>query len=209
MEIPCHRATFLTNMIKVYLLHGAGAGHQSDFLQSFKQRFEDEVGLQVNPVTLDYMVQIETTGKMRPPPRIPKLVEEVQQKIDPETPIVLIGKSMGCRIIAELCASHNVQACIALGFPFYPAKKTDKHRLAHFEQTGGVPYYILQGTRDSLGNHEWVTEQNLPENVHVKWIEGADHDFRVLKRYNMSDLEVVQKLAAHCAVILHDIDIIR
>lgn len=206
MGISCRRATFLVYMSKVYLLHGSGAGHQSSFLKQFKYYFESEFDCELLPITLSYMVQIECTGKKRPPPRLHILIDEVAQQINPKDPIILIGKSMGSRIIAELCASHNVQACIALGFPFYPAKKSEKHRLEHFERTNNVPYLVIQGTRDSLGSFEWVSEQSLPNNVKLEWVEGADHDFHVLRRYNVSDLEVMKTLATTCARFLHKID---
>lgn len=184
-------------MTKLYLLHGAGAGHQSAFLADFKGQFEQQSGLSLAPITLAYMRQIETTGARRPPPAINKLVQEVQQMIDPNEPIILIAKSMGCRISAELCKSHKVLACIALGFPFYPAKKPEKHRLAHLDASQPVPYLVLQGTRDSLGSPEWVTQQTLPANVHMHWIEGADHDFKALKRYNRSAEDILQELVGH------------
>lgn len=181
-------------MTKLYLFHGAGAGHQSAFLQQFRARFEQQSGLEIHPVTLTYMQQIEQSGKKRPPPAISKLVAEVQALIDPSEPVILLGKSMGCRIAAELCASHNVKACVALGFPFYPAKKPEKHRLAQLELSANVPYLVIQGTRDSLGHQEWVAQQSLPNNVDIHWIDGADHDFNVLKRYNRLPEDVVDEL---------------
>ncbi|MBJ7549495.1 alpha/beta family hydrolase [Marinomonas ostreistagni] len=195
MGIPCHRATFSVDMSNVYLLHGAGAGHESVFLQAFKHELEVLLNATVTPITLSYMKEIEKTGKKRPPPRLPKLVTEVGESIDAQAPVVLIGKSMGGRIIAELCQTHDVKVCVALGFPFYPAKKEDKHRLENLQNSNGVPYLVCQGTRDSLGAVEWVTNQVLPSNVKLHWIEGADHDFHVLKRYNRSQVLVIKELA--------------
>jgi len=193
--IPCHRATFSVDMSNVYLLHGSGAGHGSAFLQVFKRELETLLNTSVTPITMAYMQEIEKTGKKRPPPRLPKLVTEVGDTIDKEAPVVLIGKSMGSRIIAELCQSHNVKACVALGFPFYPAKNEDKHRLENLQSSGAVPYLVCQGTRDSLGTIDWVARQTLPNNVNLHWIEGADHDFNVLKRYNRSQDLVIKELA--------------
>ncbi|SBS32011.1 Alpha/beta hydrolase family protein [Marinomonas aquimarina] len=195
-------------MMKLYLLHGSGAGHQSVFLTQIKSRLEADLGGEIEPITLDYMQEIERTGKKRPPPKLAKLVAEVGARIDPQTPIVLLGKSMGSRIIAELCQSHNVQACVALGFPFYPAKKMDKHRLEHLEHSSEVPFLILQGTRDALGSKEWVQQQSLPNNVEIQWLDGADHDFNVLKRYNLSDSQVMQWLSGQIKPFLQRLDLI-
>lgn len=208
MGIPCHRATFSIDMMKLYLLHGSGAGHQSAFLSQLKVRLEADLSLQIEPITLDYMKEIERTGKKRPPPRLPKLIDEVGELLDQTAPVVLIGKSMGSRIIAELCQSHNVQACVAIGFPFYPVKKTDKHRLDNLASSSDTPYLILQGTRDALGDPEWVGQQSLPENIELRWLEGADHDFNVLKRYNQSPEQVMKCLSNHIRSFLIDLKLI-
>lgn len=182
-------------MIDVYVFHGSGAGHKSDFFQTLTHLLEAVPGFKVTPITMGYMREMEISGKRRPPPKITQLVSEISKEIDPEAPCILIGKSMGARIIAELCATHNVQVCFALGYPFYPAKKPDKDRIGHLNKTRFVPFHILQGTRDQLGNMDWVQKQCLPENVSVSWIEGADHDFKCLKRYNVSPSDVVTELA--------------
>lgn len=198
MEIPCHRATFSYPMSKVYLFHGAGAGHNSVFLKEFRtQLISNLASLEehdVLPFSLQYMVEMDQGGKRRPPPNINRLIEEARLSIDPSEPIILIGKSMGSRIIAELCETHNVKACVALGYPFYPPKKPEKDRLSHLIKAKSVPFLIVQGTRDSLGNQEWVEQQKLPSNVSLHWIEGADHDFKVLKRYNVNDDEVMARI---------------
>lgn len=208
MGIPCHRATFSIDMMKLYLLHGSGAGHKSEFLRQFKARLAADLPLQIEPITLDYMKEIESGGKKRPPPRLPKLIDEVGAIIDHNTPVILIGKSMGSRIIAELCQTHNVKACVAIGFPFYPAKKPEKHRLEHLTNSMGAPYLILQGTRDAMGDQAWVEQQQLPDNVELRWIEGADHDFHVLKRYNQSPAQVMECLSNHIETFLQRLELI-
>ncbi|CUB03992.1 Predicted hydrolase of the alpha/beta-hydrolase fold [Marinomonas fungiae] len=208
MDIPCHRATFSNDMMKLYLLHGSGAGHQSDFLTRFKACLEADLNIQIEPITLEYMKDMEHTGTKRPPPRLPKLVEEVAASLDRNEPMILLGKSMGSRIIAELCQTHNVKACIALGFPFYPAKKPEKHRLINLASSENVPYLILQGTRDALGDRVWVSQQQLPSNIDIQWIEGADHDFHVLKRYNKSPDQVMECLSGHIKAFLTGLKLI-
>ncbi len=185
-------------MIKVYVLHGAGAGHSGDFLNVFDQQLTQCLAVfgevKVIPFTLDYMAEMDLGGKRRPPPNINKLIEEARDKIPKQEPIILIGKSMGSRIIAELCTTHQVKACVALGYPFYPPKKPEKDRLYHLKQSKNVPFHIIQGTRDGLGNRDWVEQQQLLPNINLHWFEGADHDFKLLKRYNMSQEEVMETL---------------
>ncbi|RDL45839.1 hydrolase [Marinomonas piezotolerans] len=186
-------------MTTVYIFHGAGAGHQSDFLSGFRAELEiatrEYKSLTIESYTLEYMAEMEQSGKRRPPPNIKTLIDEAVFKISPNEPVILIGKSMGARMIAELCQTHNVQACVALGYPFYPTKKPDKDRLYHLQATKGVPFKVIQGTRDALGDRAWVCTQSLPINISVEWVEGADHDFNVLKRYNMSRNVVLETLA--------------
>ncbi len=89
-----------------------------------------------------------------------------------------------------------VKGVVCFGFPFYPAGKPEKHRLSFLENLT-APCLIIQGTRDQLGSLEWVSRQTLPSNVEIIWIEGADHDFKTLKKYNRSIDDTISEISAH------------
>ncbi|MBR7888426.1 dienelactone hydrolase family protein [Marinomonas sp. A79] len=178
-----------------YLAHGAGAGHQSAFLTRLSKALSSINGLRVTPLTFGYMKDQEITGKKRPPPKFPTLIPEFEHAITDEQSCIIAGKSMGGRVATQVSHLPSVKAIVCFGFPFYPVGKPEKHRLAFLEHLE-KPCLIIQGTRDKLGAFEWVSMQALPELVKIVWIEGADHDFKVLKKYNKSEQEIVNELAS-------------
>ncbi|KZN13201.1 alpha/beta family hydrolase [Marinomonas sp. TW1] len=177
-----------------FLAHGAGAGHQSDFLTQLQQRLQSASSILVSPMTFDYMSQQEATRKRRPPPQFKTLVAEYENRISSETACIVSGKSMGGRVATQLSKHEQVKAIVCYGFPFYPPRKPEKHRLLFLEGLE-KPCLIIQGTRDPLGNLDWVSQQVLPSNVEIHWVDGADHDFKVLKKYNKTQNEVIEEIA--------------
>ena len=180
--------------ISFFLAHGAGAGHENAFLQQLNHSISKKMSKAVVPVTFSYMEEQEKTGKKRPPPRFPKLIPEFESHIAHEECCVVAGKSMGGRVATQLSTLPQVKGVVCFGFPFYPAGKPEKNRLGFLSDLN-VPCLIIQGTRDALGNYDWVTKQTLPECVKVVWVEGADHDFKTLKKQNKDVSETINDLA--------------
>lgn len=173
----------MTINLPLYFAHGAGAGHQSSFLQMLSQSFGQYRPF--CPVTFQYMKEVESTGKKRPPPRLNTLVAEFEASIKSETSIIVGGKSMGGRVATALTFHDCVRGVVCYGFPFHPPGKPEKHRLSFLENTA-KPCLIFQGTHDPFGKFEWVSQQALPNNVEIIWIKGANHDFHCSKKYNTS-----------------------
>ncbi|WP_421852062.1 alpha/beta family hydrolase [Marinomonas sp.] len=184
------------NPLPFYLAHGAGAGHSSTFLTLLCNAISEQRQQVVIPVTFSYMQEQERTGKKRPPPRFTTLVPEYAECIANEKNCIVAGKSMGGRVATQLSDLPMVKAIVCYGFPFYPAGKPEKHRLAFLDELKS-PCLIIQGTRDQLGSYEWVSQQSLPENVDIIWVEGADHDFKALKKYNTSIEDTILEIAAY------------
>lgn len=177
-----------------YLAHGAGAGHQNDFLTQLCDAITSTRQHPVIPVTFEYMKQQEVLGKKRPPPRFETLIPEFCQVIQREQACVVAGKSMGGRVATQLSHLPMVKGIVCYGFPFYPVGKPEKHRLSFLNDVQ-VPCLIIQGTRDPLGHFDWVSRQVLPDNIDILWIEGADHDFKTLKKYNKSIADNIRQIA--------------
>ena len=181
--------------IPIYLAHGAGAGHQSSlFLQILNKTLHSRYNRRVIPITFRYMSEQEATGKRRPPSRFASLIPEFIEQIPTEKSIIVAGKSMGGRVATQLTEIKNVKAVICFGFPFYPSGKPEKHRLLFLDNIQ-VPCLIIQGTRDSLGKPDWVNAQVLNSKIEVHWVEGADHDFKTLKKQQLSQEAVIENLA--------------
>ncbi|MBJ7554008.1 alpha/beta family hydrolase [Marinomonas spartinae] len=182
-------------ILPIYLAHGAGVGHKnSDFLQRISQQL-GEKGCPVIPVTFAYMQEQEATGKKRPPPRFDTLIPEFADYLSVSDPLIVAGKSMGGRVATQLTSDNRVKGVICFGFPFHPPGKPEKHRLAFLEAVD-VPCLIIQGTRDVFGKPTWVLEQKLNKNIEIMWVEGADHDFKTLKKQAITQDEVVSKVAS-------------
>lgn len=177
-----------------YLAHGAGAGHHNDFLIQLSAAISEQRKQSVFPVTFSYMKEQEHSLKKRPPPRFVTLVPEYRHYIEHEEACVVAGKSMGGRVATQLSHLPMVKAIVCFGFPFYPAGKPEKNRLSFLSDLN-VPCLIIQGTRDQLGGYDWVSQQDIPENIDVVWIEGADHDFKTLKKYNRNVSDTVTQIA--------------
>lgn len=180
----------------IYIAHGAGAGHKSDFLARLTDALTKHTKQVVHPVTFSYMAEQERTGRKRPPPNFKSLIPEFEQLIADEDACVVAGKSMGGRVATQLTHLSCVKAVVCFGFPFYPSGKPEKNRLSFLEGLK-QPCLIIQGTRDQLGSLDWVSRQSLPDNVEVLWIEGADHDFKTLKKLNKSIDDTILEVATY------------
>ncbi|REG85708.1 alpha/beta family hydrolase [Marinomonas pollencensis] len=181
--------------LPIYFAHGAGAGHQSsDFLQLFASTLIKQHARPVIPVTFDYMKQQEQTGKKRPPSKFASLVPEFIEQISSEEKVIVAGKSMGGRVASQLSQQSNVKAIVCLGFPFYPPGKQEKNRLSFLAEVS-VPCLIIQGTRDALGKPDWVNEQVFNDHIEIRWYQGADHDFKTLKKQNLTQQQVIDDLS--------------
>jgi len=182
------------NTLPFYLAHGAGAGHSNLFLNQLCDAISVQRKQSVIPVTFSYMQEQERSGKKRPPPRFKTLVPEYSDYIEQQEACIVAGKSMGGRAATQLTHLPMVKAVICFGFPFYPAGKPEKNRLSFLADLES-PCLIIQGTRDQLGSYEWVNQQALPKNIDIIWVEGANHDFKTLKKQNKSQKDTILELS--------------
>lgn len=181
------------NLTPLYFAHGAGAGHQNNFLKQLSVEMSLVLQQPIHAVTFSYMKEQERSGKKRPPSKFTSLVSEFADLIKHENTCLVMGKSMGGRVASQLSSLPMVKGVICIGFPFYPAGKPEKHRLTFLENLT-VPCLIIQGTRDRLGSLEWVTKQSLPKNVDIIWVKGADHDFKTLKKDGRNQIDTIKEI---------------
>lgn len=166
--------------------HGAGAGHQSVFMQQMINALAAR-GLQVFAIDFPYMQQMMEQGKRRPPPRVEKTLEHFAawyELLEPlaEPPLWAGGKSMGGRIATMFASTGpaSQQVCpgvIVAGYPFHPPKAPDKLRLSHWADIH-CPLLVLQGERDPFGTREEVSGYLLTAQTQLEWLADGDHDFK-------------------------------
>ncbi|WP_110716037.1 alpha/beta family hydrolase [Salinicola acroporae] len=185
------------------LCHGAGAGHDSEFLARLRRQLAER-GIQVVAVEFDYMTVMGRSGRRRPPPRIETLVDELAgwrrrlTELDAQTPLWFGGKSMGGRVASLLATRVDLAGLVLFGYPFHPPGKPDRLRLEHWPKIA-CPVLLFQGTRDPFGRRDEVEGYRLPTQVECHFMEGGDHDWQVLKRAAHTQSVLIDEAAGHVA----------
>lgn len=182
--------------------HGAGAGPESEFMQAMSLALKN-LGFSVTTFPFPYWQQVIATGKKRPPNPAPQLDAALREQLShcieaggKERRFVLLGKSMGARVSFRCSAHPQVDAAIALGFPFHPPGKQDKHRLQDLYNPCSRNL-IVQGERDPFGNRAWVEAHSLPKNVDIYWASEGNHDLLPPKRSGISAVQRLHQVAEH------------
>lgn len=188
----------------VVFAHGAGAGPQSDFMQTVSESIAQQ-GIGVVRFEFPYWTQIRLTGKRRPPnPQVQLQQALVEIASDyPNRPLWLMGKSMGARVAFKCADALNVEGVIGLGFPFHPQGKPETTRTHELSNQRRVNL-IVQGTHDPMGKVAWVNQQPLPANLHLAWIETGNHDLVPHKSSGLDAQQSWHLVAMHVARFIQD-----
>lgn len=186
----------------ILLAHGAGLGKSSPFVAAMAKALVQR-GFAVMRFNYAYQEKKEETGGMRPPEQKAVLVEthraalEALNKRLPGRPVIFAGKSMGSRMGSYLAADGAACAGLVMfGYPLHPSGKPEKLRVEQFPDLG-QPALFLQGTRDKLADLDLLKLhlRDYAGEATLQVIDGADHDFKVLKSQNRSHDEVQAELA--------------
>ena len=151
-------------------------------------------------------------GSRRPDP-MPVLMEttaavvaHVRQALSPER-FVIGGRSMGGRAASMMAAEgFAADGLLLLAYPLHPAGAPEKLRDAHLPNIR-IPVLAFSGPRDPLCTR--VLMERALEGVtapwDMRWVEGADHSFHVLKSSGTTDAAVMDDVAATSAAWLRDL----
>ena len=194
IDEPAHQQSSLT----MVFAHGAGAGMDSEFMQSLAQGVAAQ-GIRVARFEFPYMARRRLDGKRRPPDTMPLLVEGFAQAIalqgGPEH-CVAAGKSLGGRVASLLLAQAGCTAAVSLGYAFHPPAKPEQWRDSHWPQIA-KPWLIVQGERDPFGTRPEVEPCGVP--AHVHWLTDGDHDFKPRVRSGFNQRQLWQEAALRVA----------
>ena len=184
------------------LAHGSAVGMEHEFMQRWADALIEQ-GFKVSLFNYHYMQTIQTTGKRRPPARVPTLIEEHKQWLQllaKHEQVLLMGKSLGGRMSSLMAQEYSEQVIgwSALGYPFHPQGKPDTLRTEHL-LANSVPGLIVQGTRDALGNAQEVESYHLPSSIKVQWLENMDHGFKPYKGAPLNQWQAVECSATWAA----------
>lgn len=181
--------------------HGAG-GHMGDRgMLAVTQALRDR-GI----ATVRFNFPYREMGSARPDP-MPRLKECVAavatraRKALGSAKLVLGGRSMGGRAASMLVADgFSCDGLLLLAYPLHPVGQPEKLRDAHLPRIG-VPALCLNGTRDALCRVDLMEQVagKLARNWTMRWLEGADHSFHVLKKSGRTDADVLAEIGEACS----------
>lgn len=174
----------------VILAHGAGAPADSPFMACMATGLAAE-GVRVMRFSFPYMAERMRTGRRRPPDPMPVLQASWQAAIDrcgDPGKLVIGGKSMGGRVASMIADQAGVAGLVCLGYPFHPAGKPDRLRVAHLANLQ-TPTLVVQGERDRLGDRDTVAGVTLSPAIRIRWLPDGDHGFKPRKASGLTEAE--------------------
>ena len=175
--------------------HGAG-GHKDDRGMLALDKTLSGRGFDVVRFNFPYREK-----KSRRPDTMPVLkdtIAEVAARVREErkpAKLIIGGRSMGGRAASMLAAEgYDCDGLLLLAYPLHPAGQPDKLRDAHLPKIE-VPVLCFNGTRDALCRRDLMEKATAGlRGWEMRWLEGADHSFRVLKSSGRTDTEVLEEI---------------
>jgi len=169
----------------ITLAHGAGAGMNHIFMTTLAELLS-----QARIATMRFNFPFAENKKGRPdsPAVAHQTIEAAiskAQKLFPELPLFVGGKSFGGRMSSQYLSAHpdaDVKGVIFYGFPLHPPGKPSVERAEHLKNVK-IPMLFLQGTRDELAT--WNLIESVCSSLRpatLSKIEGANHAFKAGKQ---------------------------
>ncbi|HEU4721227.1 MAG TPA: alpha/beta fold hydrolase [Gemmatimonadaceae bacterium] len=184
--------------------HGAGGSKSDRGILATANAFRDH-GIGV--VRFDFLYKARGSGRPDPMPLLMEttaaVVARVREELSPER-LVIGGRSMGGRAASMLAADgYAADGLLLLAYPLHPAGQPDKLRDAHLPKIR-MPVLAFSGTRDALCTRELMERalERVTAQWDMRWIDGADHSFHVLKSSGTNDAAVMELIAASSAAWL-------
>jgi predicted alpha/beta-hydrolase family hydrolase len=181
--------------------HGAGGSMSDRGMLATANAFRAHgIGM----VRFNFLYKARGSGRPDPMPLLMEttaaIVARARNELSPEQ-VVIGGRSMGGRAASMLAADgYGADGLLLLAYPLHPAGQPAKLRDAHLQNIR-MPVIAFSGTRDPLCTRELMeralTTVTAPWDM--RWIEGADHSFHVLKSSGTNDAAVMDSIAASSA----------
>ena len=167
------------------LAHGAGAGMQHSFMVTLAQLLSEQG---ISTLRFNFPFAENKKGRPDTPAVAHQTIEAAilkAQKLFPELPLFVAGKSFGGRMSSQYLSAHprpEVKGLIFFGFPLHPPGKPSIDRAEHLKEVK-TPMLFLQGTKDELATWNLIESvcSSLKLATLVK-IEGANHAFKAGKQ---------------------------
>ena len=181
--------------------HGAGGNMSDRAMLATANAFRAHgIGM----VRFDFLYKARGSGRPDPMPVLMEttaaVVARVREELSPKR-VVIGGRSMGGRAASMLAADgYAADGLLLLAYPLHPAGQPAKLRDAHLSKIR-MPVLAFSGTRDPLCTRALMERAltTVTTSWEMRWIEGADHSFHVLKSSGTNDAAVMDSIAAQSA----------
>lgn len=176
--------------------HGAG-GNMNDGSMTKNAKCLNARGLDV--VRFNFLYKEKKSGRPDPMPKLEAcftaVVEYTRAAIDPKK-VVIGGRSMGGRAASMLASeAFECDALLLYAYPLHPPGHPEKLRDAHLASIK-VPVLCFSGTRDPFMTPSLMEKAiGGRKNWTMKWVDGADHSFHVLKSSGRNDQQVLDEMS--------------
>jgi len=177
--------------------HGAGGNMSDRSMLATANAFRDH-GIGV--VRFNFLYKERGSGRPDPMPLLIEttaaVVARAREELSPER-LVIGGRSMGGRAASMMAADgYPADGLLLLAYPLHPAGQPEKLRDAHLPKIR-MPVLAFSGTRDALCTRELMERalETVTAPWEMRWVEGADHSFHVLKSSGTNDGAVMDQIA--------------
>jgi hypothetical protein len=178
------------------LAHGAGAGSRHASMQAIADAF---AGCGIATLRFDFPFIAAGRKRVDAPAVSTAAIAAAYAAAEARTrlPLWLGGHSYGGRMASHAVLEHGLTPAglIFCSFPLHPAGKPGTERARHLIQIA-APMLFLSGTRDALAERRLLEPLVAGlERAELRWLETADHGYRVLKRARSGDEPVFVEMA--------------
>ena len=178
------------------IAHGAGGTMDTPSIVGIQTQL---VANGVTAVRFNFLYSEKTR---RSPDKQPALVatwravaDWVKKEVNPQK-LFLSGRSMGGRMASSLVAEgYPCDGVFFLAYPLHPPGKPERQRKDHLPRIK-VPMLFVSGTRDAFAQLELLEPVVKKSKAKVHLIEGADHGFKVPKKFGRTPKDVDGEVTA-------------
>jgi uncharacterized protein len=161
-------------------------------------------------VRFNFLYKEKGSSRTDPMPKCMSVFEAIVAKTRAELSprrVIIGGRSFGGRAASMLAAEgFDADGLLLLAYPLHPPGHPAKLRDAHLPKIR-MPVICFNGTRDQFCTPEIMkrvlTTVTTPWDM--RWLEGADHGFHVLKSSGRTDADVVTEMADASSRWLQDL----
>jgi len=186
--------------------HGAGGNMLDGAMQKTAKAL---TARGVSVVRFNFLYKERKSGRPDAMPVLQKcysaVVDRVRSDLKPKK-IVIGGRSMGGRAASMMAAEDfDCDGLLLYAYPLHPPGQPEKLRDAHLSSIK-VPVLCFNGTRDPFCTPALMEKaiESVTTDWTMRWIDGADHSFHVLKSSGRNDAQVMDEIADASAAWISD-----